>query len=344
MMTGRPPPTDPHPTADGFGLLWRDELAAGILSSSEEIDTIELLADAHYCNSPQHLRALRELGRECRLLVHSTGLGLASTETVERGRLDRLARFMNAVGSYEWSEHIAFVRGGGIEIGHLAPPVRTEDVLEGLLNNVRAAARVIGSKPGLENIAFMGDLPGCEMSGVEWIRACIQRTDCDLLLDLHNLYANAMNYGYDACGMMLELPLDRVCEVHIAGGRMIGPAGDRRLLDDHLHSVPDAVFELLEVLAAACPQPLSIILERDGRFPAVEVLLMELRRAREAVAAGRAAGGLMARVGTSWSMPRQAHSTTGRDTEAVLARVLTESAFRAGWSLGRTDVDQVGIH
>jgi hypothetical protein len=79
--------------------------------------------------------------------------------------------------------------------------------------------------------------------------------------------------------------------VHLAGGRSVGipgKPGQQRLLDDHLHPTPDAVFSLLEAVGATAPHPLTVILERDGLYPPFEELLSELSRARTSLAAGRA--------------------------------------------------------
>jgi uncharacterized protein len=86
-----------------------------------------------------------------------------------------------------------------------------------------------------------------------------------------------VNFGFDAHAALGRLPLARVAVVHLAGGRWIG-----RLLDDHRHDVPDAVFALLSDLAAATPRPLTVIIERDGNFPPMNRLLAELDRARAA--------------------------------------------------------------
>ena len=85
--------------------------------------------------------------------------------------------------------------------------------------------------------------------------------------------------------------MQRVKAVHLAGGRSIGVpgrVGASRILDDHLHPVPDAVFSLLERLGELAPHPLTVILERDGLYPPFEEILNELDRARTCVARGRA--------------------------------------------------------
>jgi uncharacterized protein (UPF0276 family) len=107
-----------------------------------------------------------------------------------------------------------------------------------------------------------------------------------------------MNFGHDPLEFLLRFPLERIQVVHLSGGHWIDLApneyglSSRRLLDDHVHDVPDAVFELLAAVAQCCPQPLTVILERDGNYPEFPALLRQLRRAREALAEGRRSPGI----------------------------------------------------
>jgi uncharacterized protein (UPF0276 family) len=97
-----------------------------------------------------------------------------------------------------------------------------------------------------------------------------------------------VNFGFDARAALRGLPLARVRQVHLAGGTWISArSGERRLLDDHRHDVPDAVFELLGDLAACAPAPLTVILERDGDYPPFSRLLEKPAWARAALAHGR---------------------------------------------------------
>ena len=140
------------------------------------------------------------------------------------------------------------------------------------------------------NIATLVAPPGSQLDEAEWTRRIVCGTGAGLLLDLHNLYANAVNFGDDPRILLRCFPLEQVAAVHLAGGRWIdGRNGVRRLLDDHLHDVPSVVFELLRELAYLAPQPLTVIIERDGRFPPIARLLDQLGLARAALAAGRTA-------------------------------------------------------
>ena len=110
-----------------------------------------------------------------------------------------------------------------------------------------------------------------------------------MLLDLHNLYANSLNFGVRPEEFLARLAVEKIHQVHISGGRWIddGDPAHLRLLDDHLHDPPDPVYDLLADLAARCPNPLTVILERDGSYPPMAHLLAQLSRARMAVAKGR---------------------------------------------------------
>jgi uncharacterized protein (UPF0276 family) len=223
------------------------------------------------------------------LYLHGVSLGMASAAPVDEARLERLARLVGDVVPAGWSEHLAFVRAGEAEIGHLAAPPRTPATIDGTVRNLARAQKVVGQRPWLENVASLVDAPGSTMSEATWLRSIGEAGDARFLLDLHNLHANAHNFGWDARALLDTIDLARVELVHLAGGRMIdGPDGRPRLLDDHLHAVPPPVYALLSELAARAPRALTVIVERDGQYPAIDVLLGELELARQALARGRA--------------------------------------------------------
>jgi uncharacterized protein len=272
---------------DRFGIGWRPELAPSILSHLDRIDVVEVIADDWFGAPARRLHALRTLDAQVPIVLHGISLGLASAAPVDPRRVEAMSRLVEQVRPSFWSEHLAFVRGGGVEIGHLAAPPRSGATIEGALRNVEVAAAVVGTAPLLENVATLIDPPGSEMSEVDWINRIISGSDGALLLDLHNLHANATNFGYDALEFIERLPADRIGCIHLAGGRWITAGRSRRLLDDHLHDVPDPLFTLLERVGARATRPLTVILERDGRFPPFASLLDELERARQALARGR---------------------------------------------------------
>jgi len=272
---------------DRFGLGWRPKLALGILSNLDRIDVVEVIADDYFRAPHRERRALRTLSAQTPVTLHGVTLGLASSVPVEVKRLDQIARLCADVGPVSWSEHLAFVRGGGIEIGHLAAPPRCAATIDGAIANLRRARAIAGIAPQVENVATLIDPPGSDRDEATWVSEIIRNSDSHLLLDLHNLHANALNFNFDPLDFISRMPAERISAVHLAGGKWIGRHEAPRLLDDHLHDVPDPVYDLLEEVAARTPQALTVIIERDGKFPPIESLLDQLDRARAAVARGR---------------------------------------------------------
>lgn len=275
---------------DRFGLSWRPEYAAGILCHADEIDLVEIIAD-NFLNDASVARSLRTLSAQLPISLHSVSLGLASSLPVETRRLDKLARLFDICTPDSWSEHFAFVRAGGHEIGHLAAPPRNDETIDGTIKNIHLAARIVARAPVLENIATLIRPPLSTYGEWRWMDHILNAASCGLLLDLHNLLANCANCGDDPGQTLRRVPLDRVQTVHLSGGKWIKDPRNpdrRHLLDDHLHDVPDIVYDLLSTLAELSPNPLTVIIERDGNFPAFEIMRDQLQRARDAVASGRA--------------------------------------------------------
>jgi uncharacterized protein (UPF0276 family) len=276
---------------DRFGLTWHPAIAPDIIRARHAIDTLEVIPEMAGRATPDAAEFLRVLAREIPVSLHGVSLGLASTTAVEDWRLEQLAMLVDDVQPESWSEHLAFVRAGGIELGHLAAPPRSDACVEGLCRNLRRARAIVGTVPALENVATLLDPPGSTCDELTWLSGVLRATDAPLLLDLHNVWTNAVNLGYDARAFVRALPMERVRTIHIAGGiDTVDPETQRRLrLDDHCHDVSADVYELLTIVGERASQPVTVILERDGAFPAFAALLADLQRARYALASGRRA-------------------------------------------------------
>ena len=181
------------------------------------------------------------------------------------------------------SEHIAFVRGGGKETGHLLPLPRTQEAIELVVANAREAKAALPVPLALENIASLFEWPNPELSEAAFLTEILDRADVLLLLDIENVYANARNHGYDPLEFLDRIPLERIAYVHVAGGV------ERNGLyhDTHTHDVPDAVLDLLAELCARADVP-GVMLERDDCFPPDAQLNAELDALAAAMAQGTA--------------------------------------------------------
>lgn len=254
----------------GLGIGWRPEIALAI-ERRRDLGFVELTAENFDARGPlpKPLLALRERGVQ--LVPHGLSLSLGSAEGFDRQRLDDLAILAERLAAPLVSEHIAFVRGGGLESGHLLPVPRTRESLEIVVANVREAKVALPVPLALENIACLFEWPDAELSEAAFLRELLERADVALLLDVENVYANARNFGFDPVAFLEELPLERIAYVHMAGG--VELEGHYR--DTHGHAIPAPVLGLLEELAARAPVP-GAMLERDENFPPPAMLGSEL--------------------------------------------------------------------
>lgn len=185
-------------------------------------------------------------------------------------RVRRLAACARALGAPVVSEHIAFVRAGGVEAGHLLPVPRTREALDVLAANIERTRRELPVPLALENIASFVEWPESDLSESEFLTELVERTGVLLVLDVANVYANARNRGRDPLRELARLPVEQVAYSHVAGGR----EGEDFYHDTHTDRTPPEVLDLVTALRERTDTP--VMLERDGRFPPAAELFDEL--------------------------------------------------------------------
>lgn len=265
----------------GLGIGWRPELALAI-DRRHDLGFVEVLAENLEPGEslPDPVVHLRERGVE--LILHSVSLSLGGADPVEERRLDRLAKLAEHSGALFVSDHIAFVRAGELEAGHLLPVPRNREAIDLVVANARAAQAALPVPLVLENIATLFEWPDAEMDEASFLTEVLEQADVGLLLDLENVWANALNHGFDPLDFLDRIPLERLVYVHVAGG----VDRDGLYHDSHTHAVPQGVLELLTELSARVELP-GVMLERDDHFPSATELGLEL----DAIAAAVARGG-----------------------------------------------------
>jgi uncharacterized protein len=219
------------------------------------------------------------------VVAHNIGLSLGSSDVFDDEYLDHLHQWHSRYPFVWHSDHLSFFKLGGVDGGHqhnagLAMPIPHDlDVLDLVGERVRAVQKAIRAPFLVENNVYYVDIPDQDLSETEFLNRLSQRTQCGLLLDLHNLYANARNHGFDARQFLDQLDLSRVVEIHIAGGSEL--AG--MYTDSHSGPCPDPVWDLLGEVVPRAPNLCGITFEfHDSYYPALKVdgLRAELEHAK----------------------------------------------------------------
>jgi uncharacterized protein (UPF0276 family) len=257
------------------GIGFRPPLLADLFKNRSAVDFVEIVADHYLAAPPEKLREFDLLKANFPVIPHALGLSLGSADGLDRRYLEQLAQLVNRLDPPWWSEHIAFTRAGDVDIGHLAPLPFTIEAVETLCRNIATARELIAAPLILENISYTVALPFGELTEAEFVREVLNRSDCGLLLDVTNLYANSVNHGFDARAFLDELPLERVVQLHFVGGHW-----DQGVwIDSHSTTTPDEVWKLLEDVFQRAPVK-AALLERDENFPDFVELADELSRVR----------------------------------------------------------------
>lgn len=265
------------PALGDVGIGWRREIAGVIADLTPGF--CEVIAES----IPIRRRRARPdtalldlVRRGVPVIPHGVALSLGSVEPVQPKRIQRLAACVRALRAPLVSEHIAFVRAGGIEAGHLLPVPRTREAIDVLADNIARTREQLDVPLAVENIASFVEWPESDLTESEFLTELVDRTGVLLVLDVANVYANARNRDRDPSRELARLPVEQVAYSHVAGGR----DGEDFYHDTHAARTPPQVLELVTALRERVDTP--FMLERDGRFPPAAELFEELDAIAEA--------------------------------------------------------------
>ncbi|MER7277632.1 DUF692 domain-containing protein [Dactylosporangium sp. NPDC000244] len=261
----------------GVGIGWRPEIS-GYVAGLPGLRFTEVVAESIHTHAPLPDALAELVGRGVRVIPHGVKLSLGGAEPIADERAAHLYECARLLDAPMVSEHIAFVRAGGMEAGHLLPVPRTRESVDAIVANVRRAQSALGGVPlALEPIAALFDWPDAELTEAEFLTEILDRTGCALLLDIANVYANARNRHESPTALLDALPLDQIAYVHVAGGMEHGGYYH----DTHTDAIPSEVLTLVKELCARTTPP-ALMLERDGDYPPAASLTAELDAIAEA--------------------------------------------------------------
>jgi len=276
------PPTE-HKCRIGIG--YRSAIGDWTRENLDRFEVLEITVDHCIHGGKQQQSAIFDLVGRIPLTAHGIGLSIGTDEPLDFAYLDQVAAVVEHLEAPAYSEHLAFTRVPGRDLGNLLPLPKTEAVAESIIAKVSAVRSRVGVPFLLENITYVFEWPDSQMSDAEFLNLICRETGAGLLLDIENLYLNAANHGFDPYEFLDALPPDLVHEVHMAGGITLReePMGRPFLADSHSHPVPDQALALLAHMLRR-QTPAFVVLERDDRLDAVDEILDDVGRIRACLA------------------------------------------------------------
>jgi uncharacterized protein (UPF0276 family) len=283
----------------GVGLSYQGTLQSFVLESLASFDFLEVIPDIfwsdqgrgsreRYRESPEAVAFLARVAAEKPVIVHSVGLSIGSADYFDTAHVEQIAAWQKRFGFPWHSDHLSFNRlehasghSNTVDMGVTMPVPYDEAVLDLLCERVDHVQATVPVPFLLENNVYYFEIPEQEMSEAEFLNRLTARTGCGLILDLHNVYTNARNHGFDPRELLDGLDLTRVVEIHLGGGMEV----DGTYLDAHSGPCPPEVWTLLEETLPRTPNLAGVVFEMFGNyFPGSvgpEPLKQELRQARE---------------------------------------------------------------
>ncbi len=258
----------------GVGLGFRPEIAPDLLQNAHEVGFVEFVAEAHLASGSE--REAIAASRIFPSALHGVKLSLGSADGIDEDHARQIGSLARKLRAAVISEHISFTKSSAIEIGHLTPLPRTRETVRILARNLDRARRYFPDVPILlENIACPFEWTKSDLCEIDFLHEVLEHTGCFLLLDVSNLYANAVNAGRDPMADLCRLPLERVAMLHVAGGEW----ANGFYYDTHAHPMSNAIVELVHEVKRLIGD-VPTLLERDGNFSSFQSLVGELASLR----------------------------------------------------------------
>jgi uncharacterized protein len=218
--------------------------------------------------------ALGRKFRECidryPFVLHGLSLSLGGPAPLDERLLERIRAFMDQHGIRYYTEHLSWTADDG-QLYDLMPIPFTGQAVRHVASRIRRAMEILERPIAVENASYYA-APGRELEEGEFLRAVLEEADCGLLLDVNNVYVNAINHGYQAESFLAGLPAERIVYLHVAGHYV--EAEDLRV-DTHGAAVCDPVWDLLDQTYARFGV-IPTLLERDFNIPPLAELQREL--------------------------------------------------------------------
>ncbi len=257
----------------GVGIGLRRELMDSLLTTSRRVDWLELITENFAGLTGKPAVMLERFRSRWPLIPHGVGLSVGSAPP--KGYLDTLTGFIAKLDPPWFSDHLCFSSLGDRTWFDLLPLPRHDETVARVATHVEAAQVATGRPLILENITTYAEMPGSEYDEATFLRRVVAASGAGLLLDLNNLYVNAVNHELEPEALLEAFPVEHVRQIHLAGF-----SKDRGvLLDTHSAPVAAPVWSLYERTLKRCG-PVPTLIEWDQHIPSLDAVLDEADTAR----------------------------------------------------------------
>ncbi len=238
------------------------------------IDFLEVAPENWIGLGGKFAKQLRAISERTPLITHGLSLSIGGPAPLDEDLIVAIKKFIDQYQVALYSEHLSYSNDGG-QLYDLLPLPFTDEAVHYTAQRIKRVQEILEQRMVLENVSYYLT-PKKTLSEAEFVTAVIQEADCDLLLDVNNVYVNSVNHDYDPLAFIAQMPSERVAYIHMAGHYL---EDDGIIIDTHGADVIDPVWQLLEQTYALMGVK-PTLLERDFNIPKVEQLMLEVNQIR----------------------------------------------------------------
>jgi len=256
---------------NGAGLgLRRSILAQVVDAPPQEVGFYEVAPENWITIGGKLGKRFRAMTERFDFICHGLSLSLGSTDPLDVKLVRDVKAFMAEHQIKLYSEHLSYCSKDG-HLYDLMPIPFTSDAVSHVAARIRQVQDILEQKIAIENVSYYA-APGQEMAEIDFFNAVVEEADCNILIDINNIYVNSVNHGYDAEAFLKAIPAKRIAYAHIAGHYV---EADDFLVDTHGAAIIDPVWLLLGK-AYELYGVFPTLLERDFNIPEMAELLREV--------------------------------------------------------------------
>jgi hypothetical protein len=264
-----------HALEASAGIGLRAPHYAAILERRPALAFLEVHSENFFAAGGAPLAWLERFRAAYALSFHGVGLSLGSVDALDERHLARLESLVRRFEPALVSEHLSWSSHGGRHANDLLPLPYTAQALDHVAARIDAVQERLRQRILVENVSSYLTFPESEIAEGEFVAEVARRTGCGVLLDVNNIWVNAVNHGFDAHAYLEAIDPRSVEEIHLAGFDARGGL----LIDTHGARVAPEVWRLYEAAIARIGARPTLI-EWDTDIPPLDVLLDEAGRAQ----------------------------------------------------------------
>ncbi|MBI3315474.1 MAG: DUF692 family protein, partial [Candidatus Omnitrophica bacterium] len=263
----------------GCGLGLRTPHYQTILETRPKVDWFEAVSENYMDSGGRPVQVLEKIRERYPVALHGTALSIGSSDPLNLKYLERLKRLADRVSPFLVTDHLCWSSVNGEALHDLLPIPFTEEAVKHTVRRVRQVQDLLGRNIALENVSTYVTYRHSAMTEWEFIREVARRSGCGILLDLNNIYVNAVNHDFNPYDYLEGIPEGLVAQFHLAGHTDMGDF----LFDTHSQPIIQKVWKLYE-RALELWGPVSTLIEWDEHIPKFPVLLAEAEKAKKIAA------------------------------------------------------------